>query len=205
MLSAIFPPLKFTDFIEWYPENGRYELINGCVFEMQPTGKHEEVTDFIGISITIESQRLKRPYMFPRHALVKAPEWETAYLPDVMVVNKNALASEPLWEKYSTITKGESIQLIVEVVSTNWRTDYGYKLTDYEALGIHEYWVADYLGVGGRRYIGFPKQPTFTVYQLVDGEYQFQQFRGNERIISPSFPELNLTAQQIFNADGNFT
>lgn len=131
---------------------------------------------------------------------MKAPDWETAYLPDLMVVNKNKLSNEPLWEKYSTITKGESIQLIVEVVSTNWRNDYGHKLTDYEALGIPEYWIADYLGLGGRRYIGFPKEPTFTVYQLVDGEYQLQQFRGNERIISPTFPELNLTAEQVFKA-----
>jgi Protein of unknown function (DUF820). len=47
------------------------------------------------------------------------------------------------------------------LVSTNWRDDYGYKLVDYEALGISEYWIADYLGLGGRRYIGNPKQPTF--------------------------------------------
>ncbi|AFZ26339.1 hypothetical protein Cylst_4241 [Cylindrospermum stagnale PCC 7417] len=200
MIAAISQPVKFADFLEWYPENGRYELINGCVVEMQPTGKHEEVTDFLGISITVESQRLKLPYSFPRHALVKAPDWETAYLPDLIVVNKNNLSNEPLWEKYSTITKGESIQLIVEVVSTNWRNDYGHKLTDYEALGISEYWIADYLGLGGRRYIGFPKEPTFTVYQLVDGEYQFQQFRGNQRIISLTFPELNITAEQVFKA-----
>ncbi|MEQ8960691.1 MAG: Uma2 family endonuclease, partial [Coleofasciculus sp. C2-GNP5-27] len=62
------------------------------------------------------------------------------------------------------------------------------------------YWIVDYLGLGGRRYIGNPKQPTFSVYQLVDGVYQVTQFRGNERIVSASFPELNLTANQIFNA-----
>jgi Uma2 family endonuclease len=39
----------------------------------------------------------------------------------------------------------------------------------------------------------------------VDGEYQFQQFRGNERIISPTFPELNLTAEQVFNAGESVT
>ncbi|WP_445305077.1 Uma2 family endonuclease [Microcoleus sp. Pol12B4] len=33
---------------------------------------------------------------------------------------------------------GSSARLIVEVVSTNWRDDYGYKLVDYEALGISE-------------------------------------------------------------------
>jgi hypothetical protein len=29
---------------------------------------------------------------------------------------------------------------------------------------------------GGKKHIGFPKQPTFSVYNLVDGEYEVQQF-----------------------------
>ncbi|MDJ0717477.1 MAG: Uma2 family endonuclease [Prochloraceae cyanobacterium] len=52
---------------------------------------------------------------------------------------------------------------MVEVVSTNWRDDYALKMSDYESIGIDEYWIIDYLGIGGRRYIGSPKQPTFTV------------------------------------------
>lgn len=69
-----------------------------------------------------------------------------------------------------------------------------------EEMGIPEYWIVDYLGLGGRRFIGNPKQPTFSVYQLVEGEYQVSQFRGDNRIESPTFPELNLTAQQVFSA-----
>ena len=95
---------------------------------------------------------------------------------------------------------GSSVRLIVEVVSTNWRDDYGYKLVYYEALGISEYWIADYLGLGGRRYIGNPKQPTFSVYQLIDGEYQVSQFRGSDRVVSPTLGQLNLSVQQIFSA-----
>jgi len=38
-----------------------------------------------------------------------------------------------------------------------------------------------------------------SVYQLVDGEYQIKLFREEERIESVVFPELNLTAKQIFN------
>jgi Uma2 family endonuclease len=55
----------------------------------------------------------------------------------------------------------------VEVVSTNWENDYARKLEDYETMGIQEYWIADYLGLGGKRYIGNQKQPTLSVYQLV--------------------------------------
>jgi hypothetical protein len=56
---------------------------------------------------------------------VKSPTDEnTAYLPDVMLVDRRELASEPYWEKASTLTRGSSIPVIVEVVSTNWRDDY---------------------------------------------------------------------------------
>ena len=67
-------------------------------------------------------------------------------------------------------------------------------------MGIPEYWIVDYLGLGGRRFIGNPKQPTLSVYQLVDGEYQVTLFTGNERIESLAFPELQLSAAEIFAA-----
>jgi len=35
---------------------------------------------------------------------------------------------------------------------------------------------------------------------LVDGEYQVLKFRENDRIVSQTFPDLNLTANQIFQA-----
>jgi len=73
-------------------------------------------------------------------------------------------------------------------------------LVDYEALSIPAYWIADYLGLGGRRYIGNPKQPTFSVSQLIDGDYQVSQFRGNSLVGPPTFPKLNLTVQHIFCA-----
>jgi len=33
---------------------------------------------------------------------------------------------------------------------------------------------------------------------MAEGEYMVNQFRGNDRIQSAIFPELNLTAEQIF-------
>ncbi|WP_445305076.1 Uma2 family endonuclease [Microcoleus sp. Pol12B4] len=57
------------------------------------------------------------------------------------------------------------------------------------------------MGLGGRRYIGNPKQPTFSVHHLVDGEYQVSQFRGSERVLSPTVGQLNLMVKQIFSAD----
>jgi len=98
-------------------------------------------------------------------------------------------------------SRGESAQVVVEVVNTNWSDDYAMKLEDYEALGIAEYWICDYLGLGGKRYIGAPKQPTFSVYQLnLAGEYQVKQFRGQQAIESLVLPELQLSLDQILDA-----
>ena len=200
MIQAIPKPISFEEFIEWIPEDGRYELIDGKIVEMQPTGKHEEVTEFSSRRLVLETERLHLPYRFPNRALIRASSWETGYLPDVLVLKRDALVAEPLWEKAATITQGASVALVVEVVSTNWENDYARKLEDYEELGIPKYWIVDYLGLGGKRFIGDPKRPTLSVYSLVDGEYQVKQFREDDRIESPTFSELNLTAKQIFRA-----
>ncbi|TAG96653.1 MAG: Uma2 family endonuclease [Oscillatoriales cyanobacterium] len=201
MIQIATKTLTFEEFAEWKPENGRYELHNGEIVEMsQPLGDHEEVIGFSARKLTVEFDRLNLPYIIPGQALVKPPENESAYSPDILILNRRNLASEPLWKKFSTVTQGASIPLVVEVVSTNWQDDYIKKVGEYELIGIPEYWIVDYLGLGGRRFIGNPKQPTISIYRLIDGEYAISQFRGDDRIESPTFPELDLTAQQIFQA-----
>ncbi len=145
-------------------------------------------------------RRLNLPYFLPSQAFVKVNDAESAYLPDILILKQSNLINEPLWEKQSTVTQGASIIIAIEVVSTNWRVDYLTKVKDYEEIGIPEYWTVDYLGIGGRRFIGNPKQPTILVHELIDDEYQVTAFKGDERVISSSFPELNLTANQIFQA-----
>lgn len=200
MIQSLPKPLTFDEFIEWLPENRRYELHEGIVIEMQPTGKHEDITSFLTQELTLEYMKMNLPYRIPPKALVKLSNKETGYNPDLLLIDRRNLTNETLWEKKSTLIQGKSIPLVVEVVSDNWRDDYGYKLIDYEAMGIKEYWIVDYLGVGGVRFIGKLKQPTLSIYQLINGEYQGEQFRENERIKSLTFPELNLTATQIFQA-----
>ncbi len=118
---------------------------------------------------------------------------------------RNCDRFEPLWQKASTIVRGESVCLAVEVVSPNWHDDYAKKLEDYENLGIREYWIVDYRALGGRRYIGSPKQPTVSVHSLESGEYQLQQFREGDAIASPLFPELSLIAETILTTQSNST
>ncbi|WP_293341329.1 Uma2 family endonuclease [Microcoleus sp. CAWBG58] len=203
MIQTISKTITFDEFVAWYPENSvhKYELHNGVIVEMpKGTGDHSDVTGFISLKLGVEIDRGELPYSIPGDCLLKPLRDESGYEPDVIVLDRTALANEPRYKKESVITMGSSVRLAVEVVSTNWRDDYFFKASDYEEMGIPEYWIVDYLGLGGRKFIGNPKQPTLSVYQLVDGEYQVKQFRGSERIESLAFPELKLTAEQIFRA-----
>jgi len=203
MTQALSKLVNFEEFVEWLPENSavRYELHNGDIVEMaQPVGEHEEVKGFLGIEIPFEIKRLGLPYSIPNQVIVRSPEKNSGYLPDVLVLNRANLVNETLWQKQSVLSLGASIPLVIEVVSTNWRDDYYLKYADYEEMGIPEYWIVDYAALGGRNFIGNPKQPTISVCNLVDGEYQVLKFRENDRIASQTFPDLNLTANQIFGA-----
>jgi len=107
------------------------------------------------------------------------------------------LASEPLWQREPVITLGRSIKLVVEVVSTNWETDYARKVEEYALLGIPEYWIVDFRGLGGTAFIGKPKQPTFTVCQMDGDEYRQQKYRLGQAIASPLFPALQLRLDDV--------
>ncbi|MFB2772950.1 Uma2 family endonuclease [Pelatocladus sp. BLCC-F211] len=203
MTQALPKPITVEEFAVWYPENPQklYELHNGVIIEMPlPVGEHEEIVLFLVEKITLEYNRLNLPFGIPKTVLVKPLENETGYSPDVLLLNRPNLVNEPIWRKESIITQAASIPLIIEVVSTNWRDDYHKKYADYEEMGIPEYWIVDYAALGSREFIGKPKQPTILVCSLDEGEYVVNKFRGDDRIISPTFPELNLTAKQIFKA-----
>lgn len=203
MTQAIPKPVTFEEFVDWLPENTavRYELHNGSIVEMaQPIGEHEEVKGFLTIKLSAAIDRLNLPYIIPNQAIVRPLEKDSGYFPDVLVLNRANLVNETLWKKESIVSLGASIPLVIEVVSTNWRDDYYLKYADYEEMGIPEYWIVDYAALGGRNFIGNPKQTTISVCNLVDGEYQISKFRDSDRIISQTFPELNLTPTQIFQA-----
>ncbi len=187
MTQTLPKQVTFDEFIAWYPENSehRYELHEGVIVQMpKPKGKHSEVAGFISGELFLEIRRLQLPYFIPKECIVKSDSDNSGYEPDVIVLDRKATLLEPRWERESIITMSQSVRLVIEVVSTNWQDDYLTKLRDYEVLGIQEYWIVDYLGLGGRLHLGYPKRPTLSVHQLVDGEYEVQRFREVERIES---------------------
>lgn len=202
MIYPLTKPISFDEFIDWYPESSEtgFELHDGVIIEMpKPRGKHSKIAGFVAGSLFTEIMRSQLAYFIPKECVIKADD-NTGYEPDGIVLDEQWIALEPRWEKESIITQGRSARLVIEVVSTNWQDDYLTKLRDYEALGIPEYWIVDYLALGAKRYTGSPKQPTVTIYSLVEDEYQAMLFRDDDVIQSPAFPDLKLTANQIFAA-----
>lgn len=192
--------ISVDDFITRYGDNERYELIDGELVDMEPTGLHEQVVAFVGRKLNVEIDRQDRGYLIPHRCLIRMLGTETAFRPDLIVLEQTQLENEPLWQQEPVITSGRSIKLVVEVVSTNWQNDYARKAEDYAILGIPEYWIVDYLGLGGREYIGKPKQPTITICTLLEDEYQKRLFHSNDHLVSVIFPELQLSTDQIFAA-----
>lgn len=201
MLQTLPQITTFQEFVDWLPENSdlRYELHHGNIVEMaQPVGEHEEIKGFLNVEISFEIKRLGLSYSVPNQVIVRPDDKDSGYFPDILVMNRANLSNESRWQKESILSSGASIPLVIEVVSTNWRNDYYLKFADYEEMGILEYWIVDYAALGGRNFICNPKQPTISVCTLVEEEYQINRFQNGDRLISQTFPELNLTANQVF-------
>lgn len=197
MTQAKTKPLSFQEFLEQYPDGqGKYELIDGDMIEMRATRGHDNVARFIWKIFDREIEKSKLNYIVDRTILVKAitsEGRERGRIPDVSVVDKN------IWNNnlsdYNALI--EPLQLAVEVTSTNWEDDYIDKLDEYQRLGIAEYWIVDYQAIASATYLGNPKLPTIFIYSLVDSQYRINKFTQNDYLISPIFPDLQLTVEQV--------
>ncbi|HYW22054.1 MAG TPA: Uma2 family endonuclease [Nodularia sp. (in: cyanobacteria)] len=190
--------LSFDEFLVRYRDDNRYELIDGDIFDLEPTGLHEEVAAFITTKVCVQIDQMRLPWFVLQRGLIRpANIGMTAFRPDVAIIDQNELTKEPIWSEQSILTLGSSIKFVAEVVSSNWQNDYARKVEDYANLGIPEYWIADYAGLGGVRHIGKSKQPTLSICTLANGEYEIQQLQGNQIVVSTTFPNLKLTAAEI--------
>ncbi len=133
-------PLSFDEFLARYGGDNRYELIDGEVFDLEPTGSHEEVAAFITAKVCIQIDRTGLPWFVLQRGLLRPSNiGMTAFRPDVAVVNRDELTKELLWSDQSILTLGSSIKFVAEVVSSNWQNDYARKVEDHAVLGIPEY------------------------------------------------------------------
>jgi Uma2 family endonuclease len=171
---------------------GNYELVDGVIVEMgAESPENVVIASFLfamllpfcpyyllhwGTEIAVDSQKVTTRY------------------PDLLVLTQaglSALRGQPR----SLITLAmPTPRLVVEVVSpgelgsSNYNRDYIEKPQEYAKRGIPEFWLVD------------PLREVVLVLSLVGNTYKTVEFRGSDRIQSPTFRDLNLTAQQILTA-----
>lgn len=199
MTTTTLTKLDFGQFLQQRPDDGVYELVNGEIVKVEAIRARKNVARYLMFGFNDEIRRLQLDYIVDKDIVIRTVTNkgdQRGRNPDVSVV------SASLWNSNVT-TYGaliDAIQLAVEVTSTNWEDDYIDKLEEYENLGIKEYWIVDYLAIASRSYLGNPKLPTIFVYELIDGKYQVKAFTGTEKIISPTFSELNITVEDLIKA-----
>ncbi|MGB3136063.1 MAG: Uma2 family endonuclease [Nodosilinea sp.] len=201
--NAVSPvPLTTLTFAQYlHHDDGtdtRYELVRGLLLPMTPAPwPHSKIAKFLERQFDDEIARLGLGWEAVRGDVRQRTEDATARLPDVLVAQQHDL--EALGTR-SAVLEAPAL-LVVEIVSESSKIDnYLYKLAEYRNQQVPEYWVVDYLRLGATRYIGAEKLPTLSIYQLTGDDYQVRQFRGKDQVASLTFPELDLTAEQIFQA-----
>jgi Uma2 family endonuclease len=203
MYATVTQPLTFEEFLAWDDGSGRaFELLDGFPVPLsEPNANHEDLIERLCAYLETHCQENDLPYVSRQSKQVRLKtepgEKEKSRKADIVIFAKEE------WQQMKTSSSSAAAYVpppgVIEVVSNNWKDDYLTKLAEYEDLGILEYIIVDYAAFGGIRFIGSPKQPTITIYQLENEEYlPGKVFRGQDRIQSRLFPDISLTAEQIF-------
>lgn len=195
--------LMFEEFLAWDDGSGRaFELLDGLPVPLsEPNANHEDLTERLCTYLEHHCQAHNLPYVARQSKQIRLrtepDQPERSRKADIVVFNQAE------WQRMKASSGSAAAYIpppgVIEVVSNNWKDGYLTKLAEYEDLGVLEYIIIDYAALGGIRFIGSPKQPTITIYQLENGEYlPGKLFRGQDLVASWLFPNLALTAEQIF-------
>jgi Uma2 family endonuclease len=168
----------------------RYELVDGELIPMSlGTGRHGAISEFLHEQFREQIQQKKLPWTCKQMTVgIRSPRgrsWDTSRIPDVTVLSLTQW--EAMADREAVINFNEpSPVLVVEVVSPSTKTDdYRSKRSEYGLLEIVEYWIVD------------PIDQKVTLCILDHALYDTTEFQGEDRIVSPTFPALNLTVAQV--------
>lgn len=183
--------LSFEEYLTYDDgTDNRYELVDGALVRMSlGTGKHGAVIHFVVRQLEDALAQSGKPWVSLLALVgVRSPRgkrWDTCRIPDVTILSMAQW--EGMADREAVIDLHEPPPfLVVEVVSPSTKMeDYRSKRAEYGLLEIPEYWIVD--PIGGK----------ITLCLLDHEFYDSTEFRGDDLIQSPTFPNLNLTANQI--------
>ncbi|WP_199249022.1 Uma2 family endonuclease [[Phormidium] sp. ETS-05] len=171
-----------------------HELVNGELCAMAlGTGRHGAIAKLLERIFDAEISRIGREWTALQGIVgVQSPRgdrWDTVRIPDVVVIPKEQWRN--LQNREAVIRLNEEPPLlVVEVISESTkRVDYRAKRAEYSVLNIPEYWIVDSF------------EGKITIFTLAEGWYDEAVFTESDRLISPTFTELNLTVNQVFQGE----
>ena len=170
----------------------RYELEDGVLVEMSA---ETSLNPQIAMLLVFAFARLGVPekHLVIGHQIEVRSHYATARQPDLVVHTTESDSALSGNEKVLRLGFPSPL-LVVEIASQtitdakSRRRDYEQKPKEYADRGIAEMWIVD------------PDRSWVKVGTLADDAYQFETFQDEEPIVSPTFPELNLTAAQVLSA-----
>ncbi len=169
----------------------RYELVDGVLVEMGAESRAN--TQIAILLIEIFLQLVGRKQLGIKEKIQVQSKFATARDADLIIHSKESSATLE-GRSEACLLWGEPNPLaVIEVVSPgavsseNYQRDYVQKPREYANRGIPEFWQID------------PSREWIKVGVLISGLYEFTTFQGETHIVSPTFPDLNLTAIQILN------
>jgi Uma2 family endonuclease len=171
----------------------RYELVDGVLVEM---GAESTLNTQIAMLLVATFLHLGIPYhrLGIKQQIAVSSREVTARDPDLIVHSDASVQAIEGLRQALLSANMPAPMLVVEVVSPgelgekNYDRDYVEKRREYADRGIPEYWIID------------PYHQTVWVLTLQGSSYQEKCFTGNMAIVSPTFPNLNLTADRVLKA-----
>ena len=177
--------LSFEEYLTYNDgTDSRYELVLGKLEIMNPpTVRHFLIAKFLEQVFDRQISRQNLDLLCFREAGIRTG-WQKSRLPDLFIIDRS-YALELL---DSSAVFQTTPYLIVEIVSPESKNrDYRYKRSEYAALEVPEYWIVD------------PQEDKVTVLVLNEGLYEENIFTTSQAIASPTFKQLELTAEAILS------
>ncbi|HLO84471.1 MAG TPA: Uma2 family endonuclease [Nostocaceae cyanobacterium] len=187
MIQTSLKRLTFEEFLTYDDgTDNKYELVDGELVLIPPAVcKHDDIVNFLYIAFYLEIKRLGLDWLVKQGTIGVRTDINKSRIPDVSVIKGED------WRKNSPNAPAileTAPLLVVEIVSEgSVTTDYRRKRTEYANRNIPEYWIVD------------PINSKVSILLLNEGFYDVVEFVDNQKIVSPTFPELELTVGQILS------
>ena len=196
MIQAHKPKLTFEEYLAYEDDSdNRYELINGELITLPPeSGPNNFIANYLLFTLASSGfvpLRLIRTHMCEIQVPILREGDSANRYPDLVVLRPEHIL---LTASRLTITLDmPPPQLVVEVVSpgrVGRDRDYISKRSQYAARSIPEYWIVD------------PQEQMIIVLRLESDQYvEVGVFQGEQVLVSPTFPQLSLTVQQVLEGE----